>query len=83
MSYKGRESIARIERHSQIKEERPAKRYISKPSISGRYLWERSVTIPRWSITHGNTVFGRHAHLLLPSLSPSGLPLSILGHDAT
>jgi len=55
MSYKGRESIARIERHSQIKEARPAKRYISKPSISGRYLWERSVTIPRWSITHGNT----------------------------
>jgi hypothetical protein len=28
-------------------------------------------------------LFGRHAHLLLPSLSPSGLPLSILGHDAT
>jgi hypothetical protein len=50
-----RDGIVRIDRHSEIEEERPAKRYISKRSISGRYIWERSVTIPRRSITHGST----------------------------
>jgi hypothetical protein len=52
---KVRESSDRIDRESQIEEERPAKRYVLTRSISGRYLGERSVSIPWRSITHGST----------------------------
>jgi hypothetical protein len=49
------ENIARIARDFHHEAERPANYHISKRSISGRSLWEQSVTIPWWSITHCST----------------------------
>jgi hypothetical protein len=45
-----RKSIARIARDFHHEAEIPAKHHIPMRSISGRYLWERSVSIPRRSV---------------------------------
>jgi hypothetical protein len=52
---KGLESSDRIDRESQIENERAANRHIPTRSIGGRYFRERSVSIPWRSITHGST----------------------------
>jgi hypothetical protein len=49
------QNIARIARGFHHGAEIPANHYISTRWVSGRYLWERSVSIPWRSITHGNT----------------------------
>jgi nitric oxide synthase oxygenase domain/subunit len=53
---KARESIAHTERGLHHGAEIPANHHISTRSISGRYLWERSVSIPWRSITSNDTV---------------------------
>jgi hypothetical protein len=40
---KGREITDRIDRGDRLEDESPAERLISRRSIRGRYLWERSV----------------------------------------
>jgi hypothetical protein len=52
---KARESTDRIDRSILHRGKCPANHHISTRSISGRYLWERSVTIPWRSITHCST----------------------------
>jgi hypothetical protein len=52
---KARESTDRIDRSILHRHKSPANRHIPMRSISGRYLWERSVTISWRSITHSNT----------------------------
>jgi hypothetical protein len=49
------QNIARIARGFHHGAEIPANHYISTRWVSGRYLWERSVSIPLRSITHGST----------------------------
>jgi hypothetical protein len=49
------QTIARIDRGFHHGAEIPVNHHISMRSISGWYLWERSVTIPWRSITHGST----------------------------
>ena len=61
--FKGRQKIAemiddwfhRTARDFRRGAEMPANHHIPTQSISGRYLWERSVSIPWRSITHGST----------------------------
>jgi hypothetical protein len=57
----------RIDRETQKEHRTAAKQRISVRSISGRYLWERSVTISWRSITHSNTA--RKKVLQMPILT--------------
>jgi hypothetical protein len=53
--YETHENIARIDRAPLYVAKTPANRDIPTRSISERHFRERSVTIPWWSVTHGNT----------------------------